>query len=64
MNFLIDANLPRRLIKIFTEYRHSAIHILDLPQGNTITDKSLLSVAEEKKCVGLPKIPTLSHFLG
>jgi len=38
MNFLIDANLPRRLVALFTERGHTAIHTLDLPEGNSTVD--------------------------
>ena len=30
MNFLIDANLPRRLVRIFQEPGHTAVHTLEL----------------------------------
>jgi predicted nuclease of predicted toxin-antitoxin system len=51
MNFLIDANLPRRLVSLFTERGHYAIHTLDLPDGNATVDSAVLKVADEKKCV-------------
>ncbi|MCC7119538.1 MAG: DUF5615 family PIN-like protein [Anaerolineales bacterium] len=51
MNFLIDANLPRRLVNLFSERGHYAIHTLDLPDGNATSDTTLLAIAEEKKCV-------------
>jgi len=41
MNFLIDANLPRRLTRIFQERGHSAVHTLDLPEGNATADAAL-----------------------
>lgn len=51
MNFLIDANLPRRLTNLFRERGHSAIHTLDLPDGNTTTDSALLKYTHENNCV-------------
>jgi predicted nuclease of predicted toxin-antitoxin system len=51
MNFLIDANLPRRLVALFTERGHIAIHTLDLAQGNATSDVDILKVANEQKCV-------------
>jgi hypothetical protein len=48
MNFLIDANLPRRLVSLFTERGHYAIHTLDLPDGNATIDSEVLRVADEK----------------
>ena len=34
MKFLIDAQLPRRLVNIFNEFGYEAIYTLDLPDGN------------------------------
>jgi predicted nuclease of predicted toxin-antitoxin system len=51
MNFLIDANLPRRLIRIFQERGHGAVHTLELPDGNGTTDPVLLDYAEQNNCV-------------
>lgn len=42
MKFLVDAQLPRRLVKRFREAGFEAIHTLDLPMGNrTPTPKSM-----------------------
>jgi predicted nuclease of predicted toxin-antitoxin system len=51
MNFLIDANLPRRLTRIFQERGHSAVHTLDLPVGNATADAALLDYSETNNCV-------------
>jgi predicted nuclease of predicted toxin-antitoxin system len=51
MNFLIDANLPRRLTRIFQERGHSAVHTLDLPEGNATADAALLDYSETNNCV-------------
>ncbi|MEK6750994.1 MAG: DUF5615 family PIN-like protein [Chloroflexota bacterium] len=50
MNFLIDANLPRRLARIFQERSHNAVHTLDLPEGNATADAALLEYADENNC--------------
>lgn len=50
MNFLIDANLPRRLVRIFQERGHSAIHTLELPTGNATSDAALLDCSEANNC--------------
>ncbi len=50
MNFLIDANLPRRIIRIFQERGHNAVHTLDLPEGNLTADTTLLNYADENNC--------------
>ena len=36
MNFLMDANLPRRITQIFQERGHSAIPILDLTENRYV----------------------------
>jgi Uncharacterized protein conserved in bacteria len=51
MKFLIDANLPRRLVNIFAERGHHAVHTLDLPDGNTTADSAILQYADEQSCV-------------
>ncbi|HWS85503.1 MAG TPA: DUF5615 family PIN-like protein [Pyrinomonadaceae bacterium] len=38
MKFLVDAQLPRRLVQRLREVGHEAIHTLDLPLGNRTTD--------------------------
>jgi predicted nuclease of predicted toxin-antitoxin system len=47
MKFLIDANLPRRLVRIFQERGHDSVHTLDLPEGNSTADAALLDYADE-----------------
>ncbi len=59
MNFLIDANLPRRLVRIFQERGHNAVHTLDLPEGNATTDTALLDYSELPR-----KIPISVHPFG
>ena len=51
MNFLIDANLPRRLAHLFQERGHKAIHTLELSTGNTTMDAELLDYSDEQNCV-------------
>jgi predicted nuclease of predicted toxin-antitoxin system len=51
MNFLIDANLPRRLIRVFQERGHYAVHTLDLPEGNATPNTALLDYSEQNNCV-------------
>jgi predicted nuclease of predicted toxin-antitoxin system len=50
MNFLVDAQLPRRLAKYLRAAGHDALHTLDLPQGNRTTDTAInaLSVREHR----------------
>ena len=51
MNFLIDANLPRRLVNIFLERGHQVVHTLELPDGNATADTALLDYSDEHNCV-------------
>ncbi len=62
MNFLIDANLPRRLVALFIERGHQAFHTLDLSDGNATLDSEVLKVAAEKKCVVTTKDSDFTTF--
>lgn len=55
MNWVVDAQLPRRLAKRLTELGHHAIHTLDLPQGNRTTDADLCRVADASERVLVSK---------
>ena len=55
MNFLIDANLPRRLVTIFRERGHQTVHTLDLPDANATTDSAILKYAGEQNCIIVTK---------
>jgi|SRR5215813_10674783 len=41
MKFLVDAQLPRRLVYRLREAGHDAVHTLDLPHGNRTTDAEI-----------------------
>ena len=45
MNFLIDAQLPRRLARKLRELGHDALHTLDLPSGNRTPDTEINAAA-------------------
>jgi predicted nuclease of predicted toxin-antitoxin system len=53
MNFLIDAQLPRRLSRWLKAEGHDAIHTLDLPTGNRTEDTRInaLSIREQRVVV-------------
>ena len=51
MNFVVDANLPRRLVQLFRERGHQAIHTIELPDGNATGDTALLDYSDEHNCV-------------
>ena len=45
MKFLLDAQLPRRLIPIFQSLGHDAVHTLDLPNKNKTSDNEIIDFA-------------------
>ncbi len=50
MNFLVDAQLPRRLARSLRAVGHDALHTLDLPDGNRTKDHAIneLSIREQR----------------
>jgi predicted nuclease of predicted toxin-antitoxin system len=53
MKFLVDAQLPRRLVTLLRQAGYDAIHTLDLPLGNRTTDTIIneLSINEQRVVV-------------
>lgn len=49
MKLLVDAHLPRRLVRRLREAGHEALHTFDLPLGNRTTDTFIneLSIREQ-----------------
>jgi predicted nuclease of predicted toxin-antitoxin system len=47
MKFLIDAQLPRKMVEWLAAAGFDAIHTLDLPQQNRTPDGVLVSLADE-----------------
>jgi predicted nuclease of predicted toxin-antitoxin system len=45
MNFLVDAQLPRRLAQELAASGHDAVHTLDLPAGNRTRDQDIVALA-------------------
>ena len=45
MNWLVDAQLPRRLAHRLRQEGEDVLHTLDLPDGNRTSDAALLAVA-------------------
>ena len=41
MKFLIDAQLPKRLVFLFDDLQQEAIHTLDLPRKNATQDQEI-----------------------
>ena len=55
MNFLIDAQLPRRMAAWLTAAGCDAVHTLDLPAGNRTTDEQVNDVADREQRVVVTK---------
>lgn len=55
MNFLIDAQLPRRLCNWLAESGSDAIHTLDLPDGNETTDSEICRLARDEQRIVVTK---------
>jgi predicted nuclease of predicted toxin-antitoxin system len=51
MIFLIDAQLPRRLVRILQQYGHDAYHTLDLPHQNRTNDDEIMQFADTHDCI-------------
>jgi len=48
MTFLIDAQLPRRMVDWLGKAGCNAIHTLDLPEKNQTSDADLVDLAERE----------------
>ena len=55
MKFLIDAQLPRRLVYRFQDAGHEAIHTLDLPLGNKSPDRVINEISEQEQRIVVTK---------
>jgi predicted nuclease of predicted toxin-antitoxin system len=55
MKFLIDAQLPRRLVYRLQEAGHGAIHTLDLPLGNRSSDQIINEISEREQRIVITK---------
>lgn len=55
MKFLVDAQLPRRLVFVFRHAGHDAIHTLDLPQQNITSDSEITTIAIQEERIVVTK---------
>jgi predicted nuclease of predicted toxin-antitoxin system len=55
MNFLVDAQLPRRMTGWLIAAGCDALHTLDLPDGNRTTDEQINDVADREQRVVVSK---------
>ena len=65
MNFLVDAQLPRRLARFLTAAQHDAVHTLDLLKGNRTPDAEVCEICrrENRALVTKDSDFTSSFFL-
>ncbi len=55
MKFLVDAQLPRRLVGILSKVGHEARHTFDLPIGNRTADETISMLADSEGSVVITK---------
>jgi len=55
MNFIMDAQLPRRLARELAASGHDAVHTLDLPAGNHTQDREIIALAVREHRVVVTK---------
>jgi predicted nuclease of predicted toxin-antitoxin system len=55
MNFLVDAQLPRRMTAWLSTAGCDAVHTLDLPDANRTTDEQINDVADREQQVVVSK---------
>jgi predicted nuclease of predicted toxin-antitoxin system len=55
VNFVIDAQLPRRLAGRLRELGYQAVHTLDLPRGNRTKDREIWELADGDQAVVVSK---------
>lgn len=63
MKFLVDAQLPRRLVSYLKDAGHDVVHTLDLPSKNRTTDEELEAISVRENRIVVTKDAVLStHF--
>lgn len=55
MNWLIDAQLPKRLASLLNDQGENAVHTLDLPLGNVTPDSAITEVADRETRIVVTK---------
>ena len=61
MNFLVDAQLPRRIAAFLRANGHYATHTLDLPDANHTADEEISRLADEENAVVITKDSDFVH---
>ena len=55
MKFLVDAQLPKRLVRLLKEAGHEAIHTSQLPERNATTDSDIIVLATKEQYIVITK---------
>lgn len=61
MKFLVDAQLPRRIVQRLKEMGYDAVHTLDLPAANRTPDAEIVAAAEKEQRVVVTKDADFVH---
>jgi predicted nuclease of predicted toxin-antitoxin system len=55
MKFLIDAQLPHRMVGCLASAGCDAVHTVELPEGNRTTDAQVIACADQEQRVVVTK---------
>jgi hypothetical protein len=55
VKFVVDAQLPARLVRFLNDVRHEALHTSELPDGNRMTDVRIAEFADSEGRVVITK---------
>jgi predicted nuclease of predicted toxin-antitoxin system len=61
MHFVIDAQLPPRLVSFFANRGHDVVHVQDLPGGVTASDADIAAYADSEGAVVITKDDDFRH---
>ncbi|HEX8244099.1 MAG TPA: DUF5615 family PIN-like protein [Longimicrobium sp.] len=61
MNFIVDAQLPRRIAEWLRAHGHDAIHTLELPEANRTSDKTIIEISLREQRVVVTKDADFVH---
>ncbi|MCC7163044.1 MAG: DUF5615 family PIN-like protein [Anaerolineae bacterium] len=61
MKFLINAHLPRRIVRRLVELGHDALHTMDLPRGNRTSDSFINVASFSRQGIDANRSPVMFH---
>jgi predicted nuclease of predicted toxin-antitoxin system len=61
MNFIVHAQLPRRIAFWLRDHGHDAIHTFDLPEANRTTDDTIIEISFREQRVVVTKDADFVH---